>query len=281
MGAVFCFHFPFYKKYDILVKRKVITLKYTDLIFDLYGTLVDTHTEEGIDTWERTAIYYGFYGANYTGKELMEAFDRSVRQREAAAKTAADHLPDLPCEESFAQLFRDKGVTKNADSLGFQAAQVFRMISMEYLKLYPGVKEALTQLRKAGYRLWLLSNAQAVFTAYEIRHLGLESYFDGIYLSSDHGCRKPDSRFFHKLLKEQDLDSSKCLMIGNDRRSDIAGGTAAGVDTFFLQTNQTPASQASANARLHPAYATAETHHYEMASMDWNEIAPLLLQIST
>ena len=32
-------------------------MKYTDLIFDLYGTLVDTHTEEGLDTWTRTAIY--------------------------------------------------------------------------------------------------------------------------------------------------------------------------------------------------------------------------------
>ena len=256
-------------------------MKYTDFIFDLYGTLVDTHTEEGIDTWERTAIYYGFYGAKYTGKELMEAFDLSVHRREAEAKNAPDHLPDLPCEESFAQLFRDKGVTKNADLLGFQAAQVFRMISMEYLKLYPSVEDALITLREKGCRLWLLSNAQAVFTAYEIKHLGLEKYFDGIYLSSDHGCRKPDVRFFRKLLKDQNLNPETCLMIGNDRRSDIGGGTAAGLDTFFLQTNQTPASQVPANVHLHPAYATAETHHYEMKSMDWNEIAPLLLQIST
>ena len=259
----------------------MITLKYTDLIFDLYGTLVDTRTEEGIDTWQRTAIYYGFYGAKYTGQELMEAFDRSVKQRELAAKTAPDHLPDLPCEESFAQLFRDKGIAEDAAALGFHASQVFRMISMSYLKLYPGVEEALTALRQRGCRLWLLSNAQAVFTAYEITHLGLEKYFDGIYLSSDHGCRKPDVRFFRKLLKEQNLKPEACLMIGNDRRSDIGGGTAAGLDTFFLQTNQTPASQAPANVHLHPAYATAETHHYEMKSMDWNEIAPLLLQIST
>ena len=279
MGAVFCFHFPFYNKYDILVKRKVIALKYTDLIFDLYGTLVDTHTEEGIDTWERTAIYYGFYGANYTGKELMEAFDRSVRQREAAAKTAADHLPDLPCEESFAQLFRNKGVTKNADSLGFQAAQVFRMISMEYLKLYPGVKEALTQLRKAGYRLWLLSNAQAVFTAYEIRHLGLERYFDGIYLSSDHGCRKPDIRFFHKLLKEQNLDSSKCLMIGNDRRSDIAGGTAAGLDTLYMHTNITPPGQKAADPALLPGIAPTDCRHFEYEGSDWQDLMKHILTL--
>lgn len=31
-------------------------MTYTDLIFDLYGTLVDIHTEEDDRVWERTAI---------------------------------------------------------------------------------------------------------------------------------------------------------------------------------------------------------------------------------
>lgn len=254
-------------------------MNYTDLIFDLYGTLVDTYTEEGIETWERTAIYYGFYGATYTGRELWEAFDSSMHQREAAAKLAKDHLPDVPCEETFAQLFRDKGITENADALGLQAAHIFRMISMRYLRLYPGVEEALTKLRQKGYRLWLLSNAQAVFTAYEIKHLGLTQYFDGIYLSSDHGSRKPDIRFFSKLIQEQNLDIRKCLMIGNDRRSDIGGGTMAGMDTLYLHTNQTPKKQLPANPALHPAVAVGKCNHYEVEGSDWTCIYDAILQL--
>ena len=46
---------------------------YTDLIFDLYGTLVDIHTEEDDTVWEKTAIYFGFYGAHYTAEELKAA----------------------------------------------------------------------------------------------------------------------------------------------------------------------------------------------------------------
>ena len=45
-------------------------MKYTDLIFDLYGTLVDIHTEEDELVWEKTALYFGFYGARYTAEEL-------------------------------------------------------------------------------------------------------------------------------------------------------------------------------------------------------------------
>lgn len=29
------------------------TMTYTDLIFDLYGTLVDIHTEESAEVWEK------------------------------------------------------------------------------------------------------------------------------------------------------------------------------------------------------------------------------------
>ena len=34
-------------------------MKYTDLVFDLYGTLVDIHTEETELVWEKTAFYFG------------------------------------------------------------------------------------------------------------------------------------------------------------------------------------------------------------------------------
>ena len=31
-------------------------MRYTDLIFDLYGTLLDIHTEEDDTVWEKTAL---------------------------------------------------------------------------------------------------------------------------------------------------------------------------------------------------------------------------------
>lgn len=254
-------------------------MKYTDLIFDLYGTLVDIHTEEGAETWKRTAVYYGFYGAHYTGAELQKAFVDSMNRRHVEAGQNYECFPDLPCEDTFAQLFREKGVTENADILGFHAAQLFRLASMEYIRLYPGVLEALAKLREKGCKLWLLSNAQRVFTAYELRHLGLNNQFDGIYISSDYGCRKPDRRFFRKLIDEQNLDISKCLMIGNDRRTDIAGAQAVGLDTLYLHANITPQGQAEADPALHPSLAPKDAHHFEIEGTDWNEIVTQILQL--
>ena len=56
---------------------------YTDLIFDLYGTLVDIHTEEDGQVWEKTALYFGYYGARYTAESLQAAFEEELQQRQA------------------------------------------------------------------------------------------------------------------------------------------------------------------------------------------------------
>lgn len=251
-------------------------MKYTDLIFDLYGTLVDIHTDENDTVWEKTAIYFGFYGAHYTGPDLKQAFQAAMAARHAQAGQSYECFPDIPFEQVMAQLFRDKGVTEQAEDLGSHAAQLFRIASMDYIRLYPGVLEALSVLRQKGYRLWLLSNAQRVFTAFELRHLGLGEQLDGIYISSDYGCRKPDGRFFRALLEEQKLDVSQCLMIGNDRDTDIAGAKAAGLATLYMHTALTPAEQAKADPSLLPGTAPEGSRHFEFEGDDWAELSQLL-----
>ena len=241
-------------------------MKYTDLIFDLYGTLVDIHTEEDDTVWEKTALYFGYYGAHYTGSELKEAFGAAMAARKAKAGQTYECFPDRPMEPVFAQLFRDKGVEENADALGLNAAQMFRISSTDYIRLYPHVTDALVALREKGYKLWLLSNAQRVFTAFELNHLGLAPYFDGIYISSDYGCRKPDIRFFNALIQEQKLDIGNCLMIGNDLDTDIAGAKNAGLDTLYMHTNLTPPDQREADP--------ANPHEYE--GWDWEELVTVI-----
>ncbi len=251
---------------------------YSDLIFDLYGTLVDIHTEENDLVWEKTAFFFGFYGAQYSPTELKAAFSTELARREARVGQSYECFPDIPVEQVMASLFRAKGVENDA-VLGFQAAQLFRISSLEYIRLYPHVLQALSSLRQDGCRLWLLSNAQRAFTAYELRLLGLESYFDGIYISSDYGCRKPDRRFYEALMQEQKLKAANCLMIGNDRETDIAGAKDVGMATLFMHTALTPADQAPAAPMLHPGSAPESCRHFEFEGDDWLTLCPLIKKI--
>jgi len=254
-------------------------MTYTDLIFDLYGTLVDIHTEESDAVWEKCAIFFGFYGVRITGPGLRDAFHAAMARREAQAGRSYECFPDIPFEEVMTQLLRQGGVTENADALGIQAAQLFRIQSMEYIRLYPRVLEALEFLRARGCRLWLLSNAQQVFTAYELRHLGLDGAFDGIYLSSDYGCRKPDPRFYRALLTERNLEPAACLMIGNDRQTDIAGAKKLGIATLYMHTALTPADQSPADPARHPDAAPAGSRDFEFEGDDWTRLAPLIASL--
>lgn len=254
-------------------------MRFTDLVFDLYGTLVDIHTEEDDAVWEKTALYFGFYGVHHSAASLRSAFTKAMQDREAHAGQSYECFPDIPFEQVMSALFAAGGVTDNVRQLGINAAQLFRIASIEYLRVYPGVEEALCALRARGFRLWLLSNAQAIFTAHELRHLGLGSQFDGILLSSDYGCRKPDLRFYRALITRNSLDPARCLMIGNDRETDIAGAKRSGMATLYMHTALTPSYQPAADPALDPRFAPDDAREYEFEGDDWNVLAELLLKL--
>ena len=148
-------------------------------------------------------------------------------------------FPELKIEDVFLELFTAKGVEADK-TLAVHAGQFFRALSTDYVKLYDGAAELLTFLKEKGKRVYLLSNAQRIFTEYEMRALGIYDQFDGVYISSDYCCKKPDIQFYNALLDELQLDRQKTIMIGNDNHCDIEGAKAAGLATFYIHSNISP-----------------------------------------
>lgn len=217
---------------------------FENCIFDLYGTLVDIHTEEKApELWKGLAADFIGWGAKYTPEELRDAYFSLVEQEEQAmgAGKGDDHEahPEIKLESVFRQLFAAKGV-KADDDLILAAGRRFRQLSLIFIKLYDGVPEMLAALRKAGKNVWLLSNAQRMFTAFEMDTLGITDAFDGIYLSSDYGVKKPNSRFFGILLEEQKINPQTAVMVGNDGKCDIQGAKAVGLSTVYIHSDISP-----------------------------------------
>ena len=139
----------------------------------------------------------------------------------------------------FRELYTDKGV-QPSEELVIHTGQMFRVFSTHHVGLYAGAKELLKALQEAGKRVWLLSNAQRIFTEYELRYLQIYDCFDGILISSDHGVRKPDERFFRLLLDKYQINPKGALMIGNDLDSDIKGAKQVGIDTVYIHSGISP-----------------------------------------
>ena len=225
---------------------------YDTCIFDLYGTLVDIHTEEEKnELWEKMAMFYGYYGAYYQPEELKITFRQLIAQLEAGQRglreDAHEAHPEIPIEQVFLKLFEEKQITADL-TLAVHAGQFFRVMSTEYIRLYDGAKELLAALRETGKKVYLLSNAQRIFTAYELKLLGLEPYFDDIFLSSSCKVKKPDTRFFHLLLDKHHILPEESIMIGNDAVSDIKGAKEVGLHTFYIHSNISPDTEKKPDA---------------------------------
>lgn len=241
---------------------------YRNYIFDLYGTLVDIHTnEEKAYLWDKMAEFYGFQGAIYTRKELRLAYrefcareEKALRERNTAA------YPEIQLKNVFRRLYEHKGVTPSPELI-IVTAQMFRIISTQYVRLYDGVEEVLRTLRDKGKKVFLLSNAQYEFTMYEMNYLGLTPYFDGIVISSCEGCKKPDRAFYEVVLSRYGLEKKESIMIGNDKTADIGGAREAGIDSLYIASNLSPEEDREATS-----LAT-----YEIADGDVRKILALTL----
>lgn len=215
-------------------------------IFDLYGTLVDIKTDESKATvWKKTAVYFSMQGAGYTGKELRMRYEDLCRlEGEALYRKLKKQYPELKKGQEeidlarvFRRLYLEKGIKADKRKIA-ETMMTFRAITMEKLRLFDGAKELLEGLKDAGKKVYLLSNAQSLFTAPEMELLGLTGYFDDILFSSDYEVKKPSAYFYEALFKKHGLIKEESVMIGNDRFADAGGAEDYGIASIYLHTEQ-------------------------------------------
>ena len=163
---------------------------YTACLFDLYGTLVDIHTDESKPAfWNKVAAWYTEHGAAWTGKTLRSEYLRLCGEAEAKllaeAPSGAHVEPDL--QDVFAALYRLRGVDPDAGLID-ETARVFRRASTTHLRAYAGARELLCGIREKKIPVILLSNAQSCFTRPELFYklcMGIcNVFYYGVFLAA-------------------------------------------------------------------------------------------------
>lgn len=215
---------------------------YRNYIFDLYGTLIDIRTDESsLAFWRKAVSVFAKGKASYSPGELRQAYHRYVRRalwKERFRHPTYRHR-DIDLLEVFKALYADKGVAAD-DALLRDTAKRFRKASTVKLRLYDGVLDLLDTLKSRGKHIYLLSNAQESFTIPELTEVGILDYFDGILISSQERVCKPSKVFFNRLLEKYHLDPKDCLMIGNDKDSDMRGAKGVGIDGLYIHQEISP-----------------------------------------
>ncbi len=236
-------------------------MEYRNYIFDFYGTLCDIHTDESKPVlWKKTAEVYSAYGALYGWKELRSAYHRIIDADIERHPGNPDYEPDVT--KVFEQLYLEKGVKLSEYEIR-STAVFFRALSRKYIRLYPGVEELLNVLKERNKRIYLLSNAQTDFTRPEITMLGIGHFFDGIFISSEQGVKKPGKLFFERLLETYSVDPAESIMIGNDESADIAGAKAVGMDSLYIHSNISPKEYGN----IEPTYKVLDGDFYKIKKL--------------
>ena len=134
-----------------------------------------------------------------------------------------------------------------------RCAADYNRFRKDELRLWPGVRELLANLRRDGLHLGLLTNGFAETHREKIAQLELSDAFDKVFIADEVGMLKPDPRLFRYACKQLDVEPPAAAMVGDRYERDVAGAAAAGLFTVWLNVRheQLPEGACAPDALVH------------------------------
>jgi YjjG family noncanonical pyrimidine nucleotidase len=222
--------------------------QYKHLLFDADGTLYDFSISEN-------------YAIDQTWKALnIEKTEESVSSylRNNVACWVKYEKGELTIEELKIQrvqlFFQEMGY--DLDIAAFNRIFIDTMASKSVL--FPESFDILTELKKRGYLLYIITNGihevQARrFSQAETRHL-----YEQVFTPHITGSTKPQKPYYDYVFRSIgiDEDSKKtAIAIGDGLNSDILGGINVGIDTVWYNPEKNPG-----NPAIQPTHEIASLH---------------------
>ncbi len=175
------------------------------VLLDLDGTLIDS--QHGIVASCRAAL-------RALGHEPKPTLDLSS-------------IIGPPIDDIMRLLLEPYGDDRVAEAVDAYRADYGRSGLFESVA-YPGVAQALAEMRQSGAKLYLATSKRRSFALRILEHLDLAAFFDGIYGSEPGDALDHKPELISHIAERHALAPGRCVMVG-DRRYDIAGAHANGM----------------------------------------------------
>lgn len=104
-------------------------------------------------------------------------------------------------------------------------------------ELFPCTIEVLTELKKRGYIIHIITNGFKEVQHDKLHNTGLIKYLTNIYISEEIKAPKPSREIFEHAIKSSNARKKESLMIGDSWESDIIGAKNFGIDQVFFKLN--------------------------------------------
>jgi putative hydrolase of the HAD superfamily len=215
------------------------------IFFDAVGTLIEISGCVG-EIYGRVAREFGFKAEP---RILQLNFERSFRRQPPLAFPAG--TPEAALAELergwwrnlVEAVFTDLGSFPRFDQFFDEIFERFR--GREFWRVYDDVAPALTELKRRGFSLGVISNFDT--RLYDVlRACSLDHFFDSVHVSTRVGAAKPDSAIFQAALNYHAVEARKAWHVGDNLREDVEGAIAAGINAALLDRDDRFAENAPA-----------------------------------
>ncbi|HLE47379.1 MAG TPA: HAD-IA family hydrolase [Candidatus Thermoplasmatota archaeon] len=205
------------------------------VLFDLDNTLVDFIRMKRLASEEAARAMMGAgadFGTDATtaGQRLFEHYlDHGIESDDAFLSFLQKHN----------QARLSQGMAKQEAVLA-AGIQAYLRAKDVLLTPYPGVRRALVELTRRGFRLGVVTDAPRLKGWQRLQALGIAEFFDVVITFSDSNARKPDGRPFLMAIEALGLRPFEVLMVGDWVEKDVQGAKDAGLKTAWAQYGGRP-----------------------------------------
>jgi putative hydrolase of the HAD superfamily len=206
-------------------------IKYRHLFFDLDNTLYDFGTNSYLAleaTYEQLNLLppdlpFAEYFETYTrvNDALWALYrEKKLHKEILRGKRHENSLSEFNIKQEIAPLTIDN---------------LYLKLMTTQTELFPNTLEVLTELKKRGYHLHIITNGFKEVQNDKLINTGLLKFISNIYISEEIKSPKPSREIFEHAIKSSNARKKESLMIGDSWESDIVGAKNFGIDQVYFK----------------------------------------------
>ncbi|MFH0860482.1 MAG: HAD family phosphatase [Candidatus Altiarchaeota archaeon] len=161
------------------------------VIFDLDGTTVDIF-ETHLKAFQR--VIEEQFNLNFTAEDLMKGYG-----------LRGDQIMDM--------FFEEKDIKADTRKLALERSRIVEQTLGDDVKVLPGVRELLKELREKGIKTAVGTSSNTSTTELVLKAAGLWQYFDAIATFNDVENGKPNPDIFLKAAERLGAKPEDCVVL--------------------------------------------------------------------
>ncbi len=196
-------------------------MKYSAVIFDLFGTLVDNiNYEEYLNILRQVA---SILTIPFT--DFWQLWSETSRQRTLGA---------FPTLEANIEYICEKLGVNHVDTQIRRATKLRNDFIAQSMKPQPDAIDVLSRLKSQDLKLGLISNCTPETPVFW-ENLPFVKLFDVALFSCSAGMQKPDPRIYGLMVQRLSVKSESCLYVGDGNGKELSGAKGAGMHPLLIR----------------------------------------------